>query len=340
MQVEQKKIEAVLKEQQLMVQDTGTQGLGAREATSGREVKGTTGQKTEESKPITESPEEDIPPVSAQADIEAAEVSIGGKEAAIKDEGVQEAFEQMDIKDMERKDAITSEESSDAMKRGISGEAMFTQKIRKPEEKVTQEAQGEKLSQITTKEAISERPAEKELPVETDDKILTVATFIADKEKAEVEPKKENLDKDTGVEAIGIEKKPEPVMIKKPSTEKKLEVAEQKRHATKSSKKGVKPKKEKRVYEKAPLYGEAMLAEVVKSPASHQDTQQAEEIFQKPVMQTEEGPIKLGKNSLELTIEFNVRETEIGAEHEVLLLKFIEMLRDKKYRKIIIEGHA
>ncbi|MFN3740469.1 MAG: OmpA family protein [Thermodesulfovibrionales bacterium] len=42
----------------------------------------------------------------------------------------------------------------------------------------------------------------------------------------------------------------------------------------------------------------------------------------------------------ELAIEFNVRETEVGAEQEALLLKFIEILRDKKYKKIIIEGHA
>ncbi len=123
---------------------------------------------------------------------------------------------------------------------------------------------------------------------------------------------------------------------------KKLEVQKEQLMAqgpdAQEAKSELKLKPKRRVYEKAPFYGDAMLEEAVTPSAGSEDTREASKVFQKE--HTEEEPIKLGKNSLELTIEFNVRETEIGAEQSVLLLKFIEMLRDKKYKKIIIEGHA
>lgn len=344
------------RQQQLMARDTGTQRLDTQEATSVKEdIEGAIEQKTEEDKPVREAVplKEDISPVSARADIEAGEVSsVMAKEGAIKKEGSQEALEERSIKEegMERKDSITQRESSDIIKKGSSHEAVPAEEIRKQEEIIIQRpevevAQEDSLSQISTEDNISERPAKKGLPVKTEDKALTAATFVADKGRMEAEKKKKDVVKDTGAETTDIETKPESVRIKKPSTEKKLGIAghrisEQKRHAADKSKKGLKPKKEKRVYEKAPFYGEAMLAEAVKSPAGLQDIQQAEKVPQKPLNQTEEEPIKLYKNSMELSIEFNVRETEIGAEQEGLLLKFIEMLRDKKYKKIIIEGHA
>ncbi len=351
-QIEQKKIEAVQEQQQLIAQDTRTQRPDAQEETSAREdVEEVADKKTEVSRPITESPEENISSNSAQADSKAAEDGLVLAKEGVHKEGIEETFEEKSIKEesIKGKDYITPGGNSDTVKKGISDEATLAD-IKKPEEIIIQRpevevAQEDSLSQISTEDKISERPAKKGLPVKTEDKALTAATFVADKGRMEAEKKKKDVVKDTGAETTDIETKPESVRIKKTPTEKKLGIAghrisEQKWHAADKSKKGLKPKKAKRVYEKAPFYGEAMLAEAVKSPAGLQDIQQAEKVPQKPLNQTEEEPIKLYKNSMELSIEFNVRETEIGAEQEGLLLKFMEMLRDKKYKKIIIEGHA
>ncbi len=115
--------------------------------------------------------------------------------------------------------------------------------------------------------------------------------------------------------------------------------------------------REKKVYEKAVLYGEAsgqkqaghgelyvksQQEETVKDKGAKQEStlpqEERKDMQEIPVPEEEKVTIK--KNSAEVVIEFNMKETSISPENEKVLKGFVMTVKDKKPKKIIIEGHA
>jgi outer membrane protein OmpA-like peptidoglycan-associated protein len=115
--------------------------------------------------------------------------------------------------------------------------------------------------------------------------------------------------------------------------------------------------REKKVYEKAVLYGESsrqkqagpeelsvrpQQEETVKDKGTKQEStlsqEERKDIQEIPVPEEEKVTIK--KNRAEVVIEFNMKETSISPENERVLKGFVMKVKDKKPKRIIIEGHA
>jgi outer membrane protein OmpA-like peptidoglycan-associated protein len=115
--------------------------------------------------------------------------------------------------------------------------------------------------------------------------------------------------------------------------------------------------REKKVYEKAVLYGESsgqkqagpeelsarpQQEETVKDKSTKQEStlSQEERKDKQEIPVPEEEKVTIKKNRAEVVIEFNMKETSISPENERVLKGFVMKVKDKKPKRIIIEGHA
>jgi outer membrane protein OmpA-like peptidoglycan-associated protein len=115
--------------------------------------------------------------------------------------------------------------------------------------------------------------------------------------------------------------------------------------------------REKKVYEKAVLYGESsrqkqagpeelsvrpQQEETVKDKGTKQEStlSQEERKDKQEIPVPEEEKVTIKKNRAEVVIEFNMKETSISPENERVLKGFVIKVKDKKPKRIIIEGHA
>lgn len=101
-----------------------------------------------------------------------------------------------------------------------------------------------------------------------------------------------------------------------------------------TEKKGDMRIKKQRVYERAKMYGEVS-AEISADKVETEIERAAEKD-----QSLEEGPSGEKKDFLETNIEFDLRETELGQLNREILLRLVKELKEKGYRKLIIEGHA
>lgn len=102
-----------------------------------------------------------------------------------------------------------------------------------------------------------------------------------------------------------------------------------------ASKKVPDSEKKQKVYEKAKMYGEGMSVEPETIPSEDKI-----KVIAKDNEVVEQGQVILNNKSLEATLEFDIRETALDQENQEVLLRFIGGLKDRKYKRIIIEGHA
>jgi len=115
--------------------------------------------------------------------------------------------------------------------------------------------------------------------------------------------------------------------------------------------------REKKVYEKAVLYGESsgqkqagpeelsvrpQQEETAKDTVAKQEStlSQEERKDMQEIPVPEEEKVTIKKNRAEVVIEFNMKETSISPENERVLKGFVMKVKDKKPKRIIIEGHA
>lgn len=117
-----------------------------------------------------------------------------------------------------------------------------------------------------------------------------------------------------------------------------------------------KKSQEKRSYERAKMYGEAWVKDSgieetetsgisSVSPGVSKDKRVLKEsVERKDYAVSEETeravPLKIMKNRIELTIEFGLGEIRLSQSNQDLLFRFIEKIKETRYNKILIEGHA
>ncbi|MCX7794127.1 MAG: OmpA family protein [Thermodesulfovibrionales bacterium] len=125
---------------------------------------------------------------------------------------------------------------------------------------------------------------------------------------------------------------------------KKAEIHEIKKNGTsymlaskkKDLRKESKPEKKQKVYEKAKMYGEGMVSESRESVKEEDKAEDKDTLSD----QKNEQKVILKNNSIEATVEFSIGETVLSLENKEILSEFISDLKERKYKRIIIEGHA
>ncbi len=227
-----------------------------------------------------------------------------------------------------------------------------------PDKSTTIEQNGSVRNGEIEKEALKDISGKTEMAMATE--TPAEKTLLVTKEATTQEIKEE-----TGIKPLSFDGTREGKKAEKLSGEQKEKTAMSGTGVSKRKDSGMVAKKgirEKKVYEKAVLYGEASGQKQAGPGELYVRSEQEEKIKEEKVkdkgpklesalpqeerkeMQeipvAEEEKVTIKKNRAEVVIEFNIKETSISPENEKVLKGFVMTVKDKKPKKIIIEGHA